>query len=247
MLSELHIQNTGPFQSLEFKPASRLNLITGDNSLGKTFLLDVIWWALTDSWVDEKAYPYRAVNGHLTGDAKISFNLHQGDPENQAFEWGYNLRTQGWQADKLNEPPMGIVVFSRVDGSFAINDSYRLGPERHQPEPVFLNASEVFRGKKYTQEEVRRWNLEADDICNGLLRDWIDWESRNKPIFDSFLACLNQLSESSQQLIPGKPTRLRSGVSTEIPTLNLPYSNVPITLVSAGMRRILGLAYMLLS
>ncbi len=25
----------------------RLNIITGDNSLGKSFILDVVWWALT--------------------------------------------------------------------------------------------------------------------------------------------------------------------------------------------------------
>ena len=30
--------------------APRLNLITGDNGLGKSFLLDVAWWALTRKW-----------------------------------------------------------------------------------------------------------------------------------------------------------------------------------------------------
>jgi hypothetical protein len=30
--------------------APRLNLITGDNGLGKSFLLDVAWWALTRRW-----------------------------------------------------------------------------------------------------------------------------------------------------------------------------------------------------
>ena len=33
--------------------APRLNVITGDNGLGKSFLLDVIWWALTRKWPQE--------------------------------------------------------------------------------------------------------------------------------------------------------------------------------------------------
>jgi hypothetical protein len=30
--------------------APRLNLITGDNGLGKSFLLDVAWWAISRRW-----------------------------------------------------------------------------------------------------------------------------------------------------------------------------------------------------
>ncbi|WP_218969708.1 hypothetical protein, partial [Candidatus Synechococcus spongiarum] len=30
--------------------APRLNLSIGDNGLGKSFLLDVAWWALTRKW-----------------------------------------------------------------------------------------------------------------------------------------------------------------------------------------------------
>lgn len=30
-----------------------MTLITGDNGLGKSFLLDVAWWALTRRWPQE--------------------------------------------------------------------------------------------------------------------------------------------------------------------------------------------------
>ena len=33
--------------------APRLNLITGDNGLGKSFLLDVAWYCLTRRWPQE--------------------------------------------------------------------------------------------------------------------------------------------------------------------------------------------------
>ncbi len=35
----------------------RLNVLTGDNGLGKSFVLDVAWWALTGTWVDRAVLP----------------------------------------------------------------------------------------------------------------------------------------------------------------------------------------------
>ena len=50
MLEYLHLKNVGPAPEMEVELAPRLNLITGDNGLGKSFLLDVAWWALTRRW-----------------------------------------------------------------------------------------------------------------------------------------------------------------------------------------------------
>jgi hypothetical protein len=50
MLESLHLQNVGPAPEMKMELAPRLNLITGDNGLGKSFLLDVAWWALTRKW-----------------------------------------------------------------------------------------------------------------------------------------------------------------------------------------------------
>src|SRR5450759_429714 len=59
ILSYLETSAVGPVSPLIFKPGSRLNIITGDNSLGKSFLLDLIWWALTGSSVEGEIIPYR--------------------------------------------------------------------------------------------------------------------------------------------------------------------------------------------
>lgn len=51
MLKLLSLKGVGPaekFGPVEFAP--RLNFITGDNGLGKSFLLDAAWWALTRTW-----------------------------------------------------------------------------------------------------------------------------------------------------------------------------------------------------
>ena len=44
---------------------------------------------------------------------------------------------------------------------------------------------------------------------------------------------------------PGKPTRVSVDDVRDIPTIDLPYGNIPIIYASAGMKRILGLAYLL--
>ena len=51
MLKSLMLEGIGPaavFGPVAFAP--RLNVITGDNGLGKSFLLDIAWWALTRTW-----------------------------------------------------------------------------------------------------------------------------------------------------------------------------------------------------
>lgn len=50
MLKSLHLKNVGPAPEMQMELAPRLNLITGDNGLGKSFLIDVAWWALTRKW-----------------------------------------------------------------------------------------------------------------------------------------------------------------------------------------------------
>ncbi|XVN14432.1 AAA family ATPase [Pseudomonas corrugata] len=57
MLDYLHMKNVGPAPELEVNWAPRINLITGDNGLGKSFLLDLAWWALTRTWANTPALP----------------------------------------------------------------------------------------------------------------------------------------------------------------------------------------------
>jgi recombinational DNA repair ATPase RecF len=40
MLKEIHLKNVGPPPNIDIVCASRLNILTGDNGLGKTFLLE---------------------------------------------------------------------------------------------------------------------------------------------------------------------------------------------------------------
>ena len=59
MLKELHLKLVGPAPKFDVEFGDRLNIFTGDNGLGKSFLLDLAWWALTGSWADNPAWPQR--------------------------------------------------------------------------------------------------------------------------------------------------------------------------------------------
>lgn len=58
MIESLRLSGVGPAPSLgPIAFGERVNLITGDNGLGKSFLLDVAWWSLTGSWPKVPAWP----------------------------------------------------------------------------------------------------------------------------------------------------------------------------------------------
>ena len=57
MLKSLKLRDIGPAPRLGLDLADRLNLFTGDNGLGKTFILDLAWWALTGDWAGLPALP----------------------------------------------------------------------------------------------------------------------------------------------------------------------------------------------
>ncbi|NJS16255.1 MAG: AAA family ATPase, partial [Nostocaceae cyanobacterium CSU_2_110] len=59
MLKEIHLQQVGPAEHFDVEFADRLNIFTGDNGLGKSFLLDVAWWVISGNWVEQPAYPQR--------------------------------------------------------------------------------------------------------------------------------------------------------------------------------------------
>src|SRR5690606_22565237 len=58
MLKRLEFKAVGPAPEMQIAFAPRLNLIAGDNGLGKSFLLDTAWWALTRTWARRLVVPH---------------------------------------------------------------------------------------------------------------------------------------------------------------------------------------------
>ena len=230
ILAYLETQSLGPTSSLVFRPAPRLNLITGDNGLGKTFVLDLAWWALTQNWVDLPANP---IDFSPSRPPLIKF-LVEGTEESR--QMSAKFVKSNWIIREKRSVLAGLVVYARVDGSFAIWDPVN--------NTLARSSSSRWPGMTLTREEV--WNGKNKRM-EGLIRDLVKWQQRpdRYPAFATFVAALSKIYPPDiGPFSVGEPVRIPNNY-LEIPTLNHPYGNVPILFESAGIRRAITLTYLL--
>lgn len=237
MLRSLRLRNVGPAAAMDFEPADRLNVVTGDNGLGKSFLLDLAWWAVTRTWAGRPIQP--PLNLAAPPEVDIVF-----DAASKAADLSvsYDRANQSWRFPRGQPGEPGLVVYGRVDGDFAVWDSNRRFGDPQELE------TDIPKGLVFSREEV--WNgLKLGDkpICNGLLADWVTWQQTGAWEFTALEEALRLLSPSDAELVkPGAPARVDLLDSRLIPTLKMPYGqDVPITIASAGMKRVIALAYLL--
>ncbi|MDD1428361.1 ATP-binding protein, partial [Dolichospermum sp. ST_sed9] len=227
MLKELHLRSVGPSSQCDVEFADRLNIFTGDNGLGKSFLLDVAWWVLTGNWVEQPAYPQR----NTEEIPRIISQISTKDGV-QDYQSGFNFSEQQWT--NIESPPElnEVVIFVRVDGSFSVFD-----PVRNRDSAYNFTPDTLWNGLK----------LKRKTLCRGLIQDWVTWQNQpQKMPFQLLSYVIKRLSPHPDEWIEiGEPTRVSVDDVRDIPTINLPYGNIPITQASAGMKRILGLAYLL--
>ena len=232
-LQHLRLNALGPSDQLEFNPGERLSVITGDNGLGKTFLLDCAWWSLTGEWVEpgRPAYPRTRAG---KGEPAITFVITGAKGGAQNLTVKFDFATQTWPAPKNRPIIPGLTLYARVDGSFAIFDPVRHGGGWSGGSRAAL---------VFTRNEL------MDGLpgrIEGLLRDWVKWQhSPDQSIFETFKAVLRRLSPPDMNpLEPGPPIRMPND-AREIPTLQHSYDVVPLINESAGVKRIVALAYLL--
>ena len=230
VLKSLETEFVGPAADLIFEPGERLNLITGDNGLGKTFLMDLVWWALTGDWVDQRATPFGAASPK---GSTIKYRI-EGATASRPVTARYT--TGDWILDNPRPARPGLAVYARVDGSFAVWDPLNRRLDQ--------DVADSWPGVKFTREEV--WDGKPRQM-EGLIRDLVSWQLRadQKQIFETFRAVLTHLyAPDFGQVSIGDPVRIPND-TREIPALVHPYGQVPILFESAGLRRIITLAYLL--
>lgn len=227
MLKELHLKLVGPSPKLDVELSDRLNIFTGDNGLGKTFLLDIAWWVLTGSWADRPAFP----QGEREQIPEITCYLNnrtESKPDRSYFDFS----TLKWGSFQMSDPLRGLVIYAHANGGFSVLD-----PARKRKGVYNFTPNKLWDGLR-TNGKV---------LCNGLIQDWVSWQRQpDQTRFKLLSDVIRQLSPHPGEWIePGEPTRVSVEDIRDIPTINLPYGNVPIIYASAGMKRILGLAYLL--
>jgi hypothetical protein len=231
MLELLHLTNVGPAPSMRLELASRLNLVAGDNGLGKSFLLDVAWWALTRTWAGNPAMPTTEKK------ATIEYVVRGKSGTAQPVVSTYRREDASWPVDAKRPPMPGIVVYVRIDGGFSVWDParnyWRSDPGR--PSAYHFTNEQVWDGH----------DVGGQRVSEGLERDWVSWQEGKKAQFDVLEEILRLLSPPSERLRVGPPRRLRLGEGRDRPTLLIGDQLVPVTLATAGIRRALALAYFL--
>lgn len=250
MLDYLHLVNVGPAPEMEMELAPRLNLITGDNGLGKSFLLDVAWWALTRRWPHDLnpdlTSGYRATPIDIKRAATIEFRVRS-KTTTVSYMSTYSPRDEAW-VGKQGRPWMpGLVIYAHSDGGFSVWDPARNYWKTRGKEDV----QERLPGYVFSSKEV--WDgLEVDVdgkktiVCNGLLRDWAGWLKEKGADAKRMADALKRLAPAGETLEPGRLVRMSVNDARDIPSLRLPYADaVPILHVSAGIRRVVALSYML--
>ena len=247
MLERLKITNVGPSPSMELDFGNRLNLLTGDNGLGKSFLLDIAWWSLTRKWPAEinprlpaglMAKPYEG------GEAAIDFSF-TAKTKPVSYSSTFEREVQAWTGKAGRPSNPGLVLYAQVDGSFAAWDPAR----NYWRKKGNVDVQDRPPAYVFTPREV--WDGLRDEerglLCNGLVSDWAGWQKEKGHVFKSLCTVLEALSPSGEEeIVPGELTRISLDDPRDIPTLKMPYGqSVPVLHASAGIRRIIALAYLL--
>jgi len=246
MLEYLRLSNVGPAPEMVMEFGPRLNLITGDNGLGKSFLLDVAWWALTRKWpaeVNPKLSSGLMARPARSGPATIEFSFHA-RRKKERYRSEFVRREEAWKGRPGRPANPGLVLYALVDGGFAVWDparnywksTHEADVQERQPAYVF-SSREVWAG------------LKRDDtqLCNGLVTDWAFWQKEGGEAFRQLSGVLAALSPSPEErLSPGELGKLSVEDARWMPTLRMPYGlDVPVELASAAMKRVVALAYLL--
>jgi len=239
MLESLRLKDVGPASSLEIAFSKRLNVFTGDNGLGKSFLLDIAWWSCTGAWAGLPASPRRGEGAKPRMDVQFTGSAPAAKRAQGSL---FNFQADEWVFQGVRLTPASLVIYARVDGGFSVWD-----PARNSWNDG-LRASE-WRPRMFHFSADTLWNgLEenGETLCNGLIRDWVAWQNqpRTSP-FALLKSVVARLSPSPGEPIDiGAPVRLSAVNVKDFPTLSLPYGEVALPHASAAVRRIVSLAYL---
>lgn len=248
MLKELHLSKVGPADELRLQLKPRLNLITGDNGLGKSFLLDIAWWAMTRRW--PHSLNKALVSGYVARpdsakEGSIEFVVRGKTGKDIRYKSAFSARDEAWTGKAGRPHNPGLVLYAMADGGFAVWDPARnywkkVGGEDVQdrvPAYVF-SPRDVWDGLK---------DPERGQLCNGLISDWAGWQKEGGDAFKQLCSVLAKLSDSElQPLEPGALTRISLDDARDIPTLRSAYGkDVRVLHASSGVRRVIALAYLL--
>lgn len=248
MLKELHLLRVGPADELKLQLKPRLNLITGDNGLGKSFLLDIAWWAMTRRW--PHTLNKALVGGYVARpesakEGSIEFVVRGKTGKDIRYKSSFSARDEAWTGKAGRPHNPGLVLYAMADGGFAVWDPARNYWKKVGGDDVQDRVPAYVFGPRDVWDGLR--DPERGQLCNGLISDWAGWQKEGGEAFKQLCSVLARLSDSEvQPLEPGPLTRISLDDARDIPTLKTAYGkDVRVLHASSGVRRVIALAYLL--
>ncbi|HLX64771.1 MAG TPA: AAA family ATPase [Planctomycetota bacterium] len=243
MLKSLKLKGVGPVPNLEANFGERLNVLTGDNGLGKSFLLDVIFWTQTGSWPNDRvALPYSKTK---VEDPEIEYGRF-GAQQPYFNEFHFDYASQSWpEKEPLNHD---LVFYVAVDGGIHFWDELRgFRPKSkhsawidHPADPYQFNPENLSNGLQ----------VDGQRISNGIVQDWVTWFlqrsiNNGNAAFSRLESVVRTLSHPNEPVTCSEPKRIFIDDSRDFPILSTQYGDVPYPHWAAGLRRIIHFAYLL--
>ncbi|MCT4627518.1 AAA family ATPase [Halodesulfovibrio sp.] len=268
MIKTLALSNVGPSEHLAIDFGDRLTVFTGDNGLGKSFVLDVAWWMLTKEWAGEMAMPSSFIapeHGKYNADeSAIIGKFDSIVTEDTIQKYVFQRLGQVWNCmptdtrgqNGRNAPSDSIVVYMKYDGTVAMYDpvkaqadayARKLMQERvHNYEQMQLSFSHTTT-RIYSQSEL--WNgvqKKRRQEFNGLISDWGDWQREDNFSYTCLKKGVRHLSPKNEPFSIGNLRRVKADDSRKFPTIKSEFGKeTPLIYASAGIRKILSLLYAL--
>lgn len=229
-IDAMKLYHAGPAIEMSIDFGQRLSVITGDNGLGKSFLLDFAWWVATGKWAEKPLLP--SSEGPKVA-PRVEYTLSTNSGRISTFAAHFDHKKLSWVRPENSMTVEALAVFSRANGSFAIADPLRDVTHENIPDAGSLSSKEVWDGR--------------EQVLEGLVRDWVRWENAaDRKAFDQFSSILRRLSPDDLGVLTPGPTIRIPGDIRDIPTVIHRHGTTPVIHASSGVQRVLLLSYLII-
>ncbi|MCQ2392795.1 MAG: ATP-binding protein [Kiritimatiellae bacterium] len=255
MLLKFNRKNVGPMEDKELVFAPHVNVFTGDNSLGKSFLLDLLWFGLTRVWPADlnrrlsQGFPARP-RDIWAKDAMLEYVFRPaGKVKTNKATFSYDKERAQWKARRGKKHKAGLVIYAMADGSYAVWEPIQnYSSDEHDKkefEAFVLSPSELW-------PPAPKWDgstmtVEKSSFCNGVLQDWARWQGnpKNGYLFDLLKMAMKGLVPDGDIVDFPELEDVGTTDGDEQPVLQLKYGRVLLKHASSSIRRMASLAYVL--
>ncbi|WP_395146162.1 AAA family ATPase [Armatimonas sp.] len=249
MTEYLYIENVGPVNELTIDFSPRLNFITGDNGLGKSFLLDIFWWAAVQKWPTEINQSLTVGHPILPKDRLKQARIVRESTIDQRVDFNFDRKSQKWSTiQPIRHRSNSILIYMQSDGSISISDRSRNYKQKTinsvpddyimgipDSDPYVFTYTEILSGLKNN----------GNQICNGLIQDWAYWQKDQNENFSLLKKIVQIIGKGTDIAGIGDLIRVYVDDVRDIPTIVMPYGEVPLSHISSGAKRLLTLSYLL--